>query len=212
MLAMYESRFIHYLLLSCWLLSLTGCIGGKTPPSQFYLLEPLGADINSPASEGIKPVVALGPVRIPRYVDRPQIVTASGKNAYRLSELNRWAESLDDNISRVLAQNLSQLAAVDTVSANGSGLARQALLRISVNIREFHVNPEGQAGLAAHWQILRGVDTVASRQAFYRSPASTTDYGVMVTALNDCLNQMSRELAGALRQAMAEERKPGKAR
>jgi uncharacterized lipoprotein YmbA len=209
MLAMYVSRFINYLLLSCWLLSLAGCIGGSTPPAQFYLLEPLGADGGIPASEGIKPVVALGPVRIPRYVDRPQIVTASGKNAYQLSEMNRWAESLDDNISRVLAQNLSRLAAVDTVPANSSNRGRQAQLRVSVNILEFHVNPAGQAGLTSQWQILRGADTVVSRQAAYRSPASTTDYRVMVTALNDCLNQMSRELAGTLRQAMAEERKSG---
>lgn len=207
MLTMYVSRFIYYLLLSCWLLSLTGCIGGKTPPSQFYLLEPLGADISSPVSEGIKPVVALGPVRIPRYVDRPQIVTATGKNAYQLSELNRWAESLDGNISRVLAQNLTQLASVDIVLVNGSNRARKANLRVSVNILEFHVNPAGQAGLTAQWQIMRGTDAVVSRQASYRSPASTTDYRVMVAALNDCLNQMSRELAGALRQVMAEERK-----
>jgi uncharacterized lipoprotein YmbA len=207
MLTMYESRFIYYLLLSCWLLSLTGCIGGSTPPAQFYLLEPFGADGGSPASEGIKPVVALGPVRIPRYVDRSQIVTATAKNAYRLSEMNRWAESLDDNISRVLAQNLSQLAAIDTVPANSSNRARQARLRVSVNILEFHVNPEGQAGLTAQWQILRGVDAVVNRQASYRSPASTTDYAVMVAALNDCLNRMSRELAESLRQAMAGERK-----
>jgi uncharacterized lipoprotein YmbA len=198
-------RCIYCLLLSFLLLPLAGCIGGSTPPSQFYLLEPIGDGAGNTASGGIKPVVSLGPVRVPRYVDRPQIVRASGKNTYQLSELNRWAESLDDNISRVLAQNLSQLAAVDAVLANGSSRARQASLRIAVNILEFHVNSEGQAGLTAQWQIVRGNDTVLNRQVSYRAPASTTDYALMVAALNDCLHRMSRELAEALRQKLAPE-------
>jgi uncharacterized lipoprotein YmbA len=197
-------RCIYCLLLAFLLLSLSGCIGGSTPPAQFYLLEPIGDGTSPSASGGIKPVVSLG-VRVPRYVDRPQIVRASGKHTYQLSELNRWAESLDDNISRVLAQNLSQLAAVDAVLANGSSRARQASLRIAVNILEFHVNPEGQAGLTAQWQIVRGGDTVLNRQVSYRSPASTTDYALMVAALNDCLDRMSRELAEALRQKLAPE-------
>jgi uncharacterized lipoprotein YmbA len=203
MLIMQTNRFICLLLLSCALLPLSGCIGGSTPPSQFYLLEPIDESPARASGSVEKPLIALGPVRVPRYVDRPQIVIASGKNAYQLSELNRWAESLDDNISRVLAQNLSLLASVDAVPGNGSSRARQAQLRVAVNILEFHVNPQGQAGLTAQWQIIRGGDSLSSRQVSYRSPASTTDYSVMVAALNDCLNRMSRELAASLRQALA---------
>lgn len=196
------TRVMCFLLLTCSPLWLAGCIGGKTPPAQFYLLEPIGENRNQSADTAAKPLIALRPIKIPRYVDRPQIVTATGKNAYRLSELNRWAESLDDNISRVLGQNLSRLASVDTVLVNTSNRAKQAQLRVAVNILEFHVNPQGQAGLTAQWQITKGEETFLSRQAAYQVPASTTDYPVMVTALNECLNRMSRELAVSLRQIL----------
>jgi len=199
---MHANRHIYFLLLSSWLLSLTGCIGGKTPPSQFYLLEPINTSAGSVSAVAAKPLIALGPVKIPPYVDRPQIVTASAKNAYRLSEINRWAESLDDNISRVLAQNLMLLAPVGTVLVNASNRARQARLRVAVNILEFHVNPEGQAGLTVQWQIFRGEELQLNRQVSYHTPASTTDYSIMVAALNDCLNRMSRELAASLRQVL----------
>jgi uncharacterized lipoprotein YmbA len=199
------NRFVWVPLLAGLFGLLTGCIGGATPPSQFYLLEPLRDSESGTSAVSGKPVVALGPVKIPRYVDRPQIVTATGRNAYRLSELNRWAEALDDNIGRVLAQNLSRLASVDTVPANGSSHARQAQLRVSVAILEFHVNPEGQAGLTAQWRIARGEEGIQVRQVSYRAPASISDYQVMVTALNDCLNRMSRELAASVRQALAAE-------
>lgn len=195
-------RRINFALLSCLLAPLTGCIGGSTPPSNFYLLEPINPSVNSASDVSAKPLIALGPVRIPRYVDRPQIVTASGRNAYQLSELNRWAESLDGNISRVLAQNLSNLAPVDVVLVDSSLRARQAQMRVSVNILEFHVNPQDQAGLTAQLQIIRGEDMLLRRQVSYRSPASSTDYPVMVAALNDCLNRMSQELAALLQQAL----------
>ncbi|MGJ0484660.1 MAG: PqiC family protein [Methylomicrobium sp.] len=201
-------RLIYFLLLSCGLLTLNGCIRGKTPPAQFYLLEPISRSGSSDRGLAEKPVIALGPVRIPRYIDRPQIVTATAKNAYQLSELHRWAESLDDNILRVLAQNLNQLASANTVLASGSNRGREAKLRVSVTILEFHVDPQGQAGLTAQWQITGAEQVQQSRQVAYHLPASTTDYRVMVTALNDCLNQMSRELAEALRLALAEGRKP----
>jgi uncharacterized lipoprotein YmbA len=207
---MHANRRLYLLLLSCWLLPLAGCIGGSSPPAQFFLLEPINQSVSGVTAESPKPLIALGPVRIPRYVDRSQIVTASAKNAYQLSELNRWAESLDDNISRVLGQNLSRLASVDTVLVNVSNRARQAQLRVAVNILEFHVNPQGQAGLTAQWQIVRGDDMVLNRQVSYRSPASTTDYPVMVAGLNECLNRMSRELAVSLRQILENGKKTSK--
>ena len=201
---MNANRLINFPLLFCLLLSLTGCIGGSTPPSQFYLLEPINESVSSPSGVTSKPVIALGSVRIPRYVDRPQIVTASGKNAYQLSELNRWAESLDDNISRVLAQNLSLLIPADVVLVNASNRAKQAQLRVSVNILEFHVNPQGQAILTAQWFVNRGDEMPLNRQASYRSQASSTDYHAIVEALNECLNRMSRDMAASLQQVIQE--------
>ncbi len=200
---MPANRFICFIPLSCLILLLSGCIGA-TPPSKFYLLETISESGDKAPAVAQKTLVALGPVRIPRYVDRPQIVSASARNAYQLSELNRWAEALDDNISRVLAQNLSLLAPVETVLVNSSNRAKLAPIRVSVNVLEFHVNPEGQAGLTAQWQILQGENIVQNRQASYRSPASTTDYAVMVAALNDCLDRMSTDLAASLVKVLAD--------
>lgn len=201
---MLANRVINFLFLSLLLVPLTGCIGGSSPPSRFYLLEPINETEITTSGFSEKPVIALGQVQIPRYIDRPQIVTAFGRNTYQLSEFNRWAEDLDGNIGRVLAQNLSQLAPVDVVLANSSNRAARAQLRVSVNILEFHVNPEGHAGLTVQWQVNRGEDKVLSRQVSYRTPASKSDYSVMVAALNDCLTRMSRELAASLQPVLEE--------
>lgn len=183
-------------------LFISGCVGGTTPPSQFYLLEPLNGNESSAIETRAKPVISLGRVRIPRYVDRPQIVVGTGGNTYHLNEFNRWAESLDANISRVLMQNLSMLVPAEVVDARSSSLARQARLRVSLTILEFHVDQKGQAGLTAQWFIRRGQYVIQNRQVSYRLPGSTDDYSTIVAALNECLNRMSRDLSASLQQVL----------
>jgi uncharacterized lipoprotein YmbA len=198
---MSANRLVCFPLLSALLLPLTACIGGKTPPPNFYMLEPIEAIEREGSARTVqKPVVFLKSVRIPHYVDRPQIVTATGKNTYRLSEFHRWAESLDDNISRVLAQNLAILVPAEVNSSALPTQSEPTNFQVSVNILEFHTDPNGQAGLTAQWRITRGGDMLAFRQATYRAPASASDYHVIVEALNECLDRMSRDLAYALRR------------
>ncbi|TAK62087.1 PqiC family protein [Methylobacter sp.] len=195
---MYIIRLVFIPLLSVLLLSLAAC---TTSSSQFYMLEPItGIEHKSPTGITQKPVIILSPVRIPHYVDRPQIVTANGKNAYQLNELNRWAEALDHNIGRVLAQNLTIMVPAEVGFSSTSTTAERANFRVSVNILEFHADPQGQAGLTAQWQITRSDGALVNRQVSYRAPASTSDYRIIVEALNDCLNRLSRDLADEVRR------------
>lgn len=188
-------------LLSC--LILAGCLG-TSPPSQFYMLEPLATRQANPGVQTQETLlIALAPVRVPGYVDRPQIVHATGPNAYRLDETNRWAEDLAGNIARVLTQDLAVLVPAEVVPLNGSARAREAKLKLSLNILEFHVDERGQAHLTAQWQITRPDGSGPGRQASYAAPASDRDYALMVKGLNQCLNQLDRDLAAALRQEAA---------
>ena len=43
---------------------------------------------------------------MPAVVDRPQIVVRTGPNEVWLDEFNRWASPLEDNLGRVIAENL----------------------------------------------------------------------------------------------------------
>lgn len=194
---MHTNRLVFLPLLSVIFISLSACIGGTSPPPQFYMLEPISS-FEQPAGAAKKPIVILTSIRIPHYVDRPQIVTATGQNAYQLSELNRWAEELDHNIRRVLAQNLALLVPAEVEFSSNPNTAERVKFRVSVNILEFHVDPQKQAGLKAQWQITRNDGMVLNQQESYRVPASTTDYSVMVKALNECLDRLSRDLADEL--------------
>ncbi|MCQ8129777.1 PqiC family protein [Methylomonas rivi] len=190
-------RYLLRTLLGTILLSQTACIG-SSPAARFYLLEPI-ASADAPATAAVldKPTVALAPVRIPHYLERAQLVTASGKNTYQLDEWHRWAESLDDNITRVVLRDLSLLMPADVVSAN-SQRARQAKLALAVSILEFHIDPNGQARLSAQWQASRNDEVILSRQSSFTAAADNNDAQLKVEALNQCLSQLNREMAAAL--------------
>jgi hypothetical protein len=98
-------------LLAVCFVFLAGC--ASTAPSKFYTLTPMKA-ADGPASsvtfEGGS-LLAVGPVRLPDYLDRPQIMTRSEGNEIRMHETDRWAGSLEGDVSRVLIENLSVLLA-----------------------------------------------------------------------------------------------------
>ena len=74
-----------------------GC--ARTPPAQYYLLQAPAATTVGTASG---PRIGLGPVRLPEYLDRPQIVSWASATRLELSNSHRWAEPLQQSVARAL--------------------------------------------------------------------------------------------------------------
>lgn len=181
------------------LLSQAACVG-TAPAVQFYLLEPSPeAQTVTDGTTSSKLSLALLPVRIPHYLERSQLVTATEQNTYRLEEQHRWAESLDENITRVMLQELNAFAPANVVLIR-SHQARQAELLLSVNIIEFYSDAQGQAKLHVQWLISRGDDVLVSQTDRYLSMGDKTNMRLNVHALNHCLTQLDQTIATVIRQ------------
>jgi uncharacterized lipoprotein YmbA len=89
--------------------------GCASPPSYFYTLSAAAAPAATPAAAA-KLSVVVGPVSIPAIVDLPQIVVSTGPNQVSIDEYNRWASPLQNNISRVVAENLVAMLGTTRVS------------------------------------------------------------------------------------------------
>jgi uncharacterized lipoprotein YmbA len=177
----------------------SGCIGSSST-SKYYLLEAIDSLDDKEVTAEAKIQIALAPVKIPKYVNRPQIVSAIGKNSYHISEANRWAEGLDENLSRVLQQNLSVLVPSVVLLTKTSKLAKKSKFRVDVNVLEFYVNPQGLALLVVQWNVRIEGQNIVSRQNTYQSPASYSDYRIMVRGLNQCIDLMSYDIAKAIQR------------
>src|SRR5438477_3368390 len=95
----------------------SGCsLGRQSPPVRLYTLttlSPADAGQHTSSTQGI--AIGVGPVELPQYVNRPQIVTGDSGNELQRAAFEQWAEPLETNFSRVLAQNLALLLATDRV-------------------------------------------------------------------------------------------------
>jgi uncharacterized lipoprotein YmbA len=89
---------------------LVACAGNNSP-STFYVLRSMESPQESLSTEagGQHVSILVGPISLPGYLDRNQMVTVAGKNEMALDEFNRWAESLRDGFYRVLLEDLSLL-------------------------------------------------------------------------------------------------------
>src|SRR5512133_3018471 len=91
-------------------LLLTLVIGGCAGPSpaNLYTLSPVRtAGTDSRSSQAPPAVIAIGPVRLPDYLDRPQIVTRQSAYQLQLAPDDRWAAPLYDMVPRVLVEDVA---------------------------------------------------------------------------------------------------------
>jgi hypothetical protein len=198
----FYSRFTVFSIFLLVVFLLFAC--GTTGPSKFYTL-------NSPqtfervgqvASEGRKFSVTIDPVEIPDYLDRPQIVVRNGQNEIAVSEYDRWAGSLQDDIARVLAENLSVVLGGNQVSVFPSRPGLQSDYRIKVYITRFDILPDDTVSMRAQWTILGkdGVIALMMRESNLNERTEGRSYSDKVAAMSRTLESLSREIASGIKK------------
>jgi len=198
-------------LLAGCLASLAGCIVSlagcaSTVPSKFYTLTPMKASDGPPSDipfEGGS-ILAVGPVRLPDYLDRPQIMTRSEGNEVRMNETERWAGSLVGDVAQVLIENLSVLLAVRSVAVVQWTPARQSMVpfrnRLEVDVLRFEGSAGGEVVLKARYALFGpdGRKVISAGESIVREPVGGTDYGALTAAMSRALAAFSREVAAAI--------------
>jgi len=185
------------LLLGCALL-LAGC--ARTAPVSYYQLSAMEAARSAPSAEAGKMVLGIGPVRLPEYLDRPQIVTRQSVNRLQLADSHRWAEPLGENILRVLGENLSALLGTERILLHPWPSSRATDYQLLVEILHFENESDGAARLVALWSVKGkdGVMMLPERRSSHLIAATSRDQDGQVAALNAALGSFCREIAQAL--------------
>ncbi len=177
------------------LLAVAGC--GATQPSRLYTLAHL-SDSESAMDGGADARVGVAPVVLPKYLDRPQIVTRTSEHRLEAAEFHRWAEPLAGSMGQILAENLSLLLASDYVYVLPRKRRLQHDFLIETEIIRFEPTKDGEAVLMARWQIFREGDPSPARgrkSIIRRDGAAIGDYEAMARSLSAALADLSRDIA-----------------
>jgi len=179
---------------------LAGC--GSSPTVYFYTLSAesaAGAGSNM-ASSQLR--ISVGPISIPEVVDRPQMVVRSGPNQVELVEEHRWAESLNSEVPRVIAENLSRLLSTDQVWAYPQHVKGAVDYKVSVDIQRFDSMTGQSVAIEALWSIKRvsqeGDESKVGRSNV-QQPVSGQGYEALAEAHSRALAAICGEIADAIR-------------
>lgn len=192
------------LLLGALSIALASCVG-TSRPARFYTLAP--ADVRPAAATAAEVTLAVGPVEIPDYVDRGPIVTRAGANGVVVADFDRWAGSLQDEVTRtvvaVLSDRLSSRKIAVSGSTSASVVPTPSTYRAAVAISRFDGTLGESVVLRGRWVL------VPERGAGEARPATVTEtsiteridgagYDALVAAMARALVRFGEEMADSV--------------
>lgn len=194
-------RLIITALLGFVALSFTGCgsVFPKSSPSRLFALSPV-SQAEEDANDYRPVSLGIGPIELPGYLDRQEIMVRVEPNRFDLFEYDRWAEPLDENFTRVLIQNLSILLRTHRIVAYPWSRDKKPCYRVGIQVLRFEINSLREAELIARWAIVNAnsKEEIGFRESRFKQPAKEKLIGASVAALSETVADLSRQIAGTV--------------
>ena len=181
------------------LVASVGCLSPREDTSAFFLLSPTPSGIS--AITPIDVAVGLGPIELPAYLDRSQIVVRLSDNQVVLSDADRWAEPLAANLQRTLEENLAALLPGASFIDYPWYPAEAPDHAVAITFRRFEANATGAVVLDATWQVTSSGTSASEQTTRVEEPPTGPDRGAAVAAQSRALARLTEEIAAAVRGA-----------
>ena len=144
--------------------------------------------------------IGLATVVVPEYLNRNEIVVNLDNTVYQLAEFDQWAEPMSNNLTRVLAENLTNLLRgdlIDVFLASDSSIPTD--YRLEVDVLRLDGNLGGQAVLISQWALLAAEEDelILMRRSKYQESAADNTYKELVLAKSRTVEKLSRDMAAA---------------
>ena len=166
---------------------------------RYYLLTPIDAGAVTDDRLGDRTVM-VGPLQLPGYLDRPQLMVRLPDGELALRELDRWAEPLDAVLVSTLADSLVRLTGSERIVTFPTAGRVAADQRVTGRVIRFEADAAGLAVLRVQWSIRddSGRPLRPVRIGEYRAQAAGDESAALVAALSEVLGQFAAELAADL--------------
>jgi len=189
---------------------LAACIKLETGPRQetrFYTLAPL-TEAEAGTSSWTLPAgvtMGIGPIKLAKYLDRPQIVTSVSPTEFHFAEFDYWSEPLSDDIGMVVRENLTRLLHSERLLPFPWRLSRpvDVNLQLIVEVIAMDGRLDQTAHLNLRW-VLTKTDSpqpLALEKFEINEPVSEPGYEGLVAAWSRGFGAFSRRVAQVLEQS-----------
>lgn len=187
------------ILLAALLLGL-GCLGRSPSVRLFTLgtLSPLEAESRAPNL-----AVLIGPVRLPAYLERPQIARLKRFGEIQLDEFNRWVGGFEKNLIRAVETGVRNQLGSDRVVGYPSGAPFPFDRQVRIHVDEMIVDSENNLRARIRWAVLMpGEESAAGRGMTSlldeSLPVRDRSVEALVEAHDAILSKMAQRIADQL--------------
>lgn len=179
------------------LLGLAAC--GSSPAVRYHSLPSVPAGESSAAKEVAerRGIIAVGPVEIADYLDRPQIVRRDGATSIALLEVDRWAGSLQRDLARALVDNLAALLGQEGYLVLPWEATARADGRVQVSVLRFEGTDQQTVVLDVFWTLhgKQKGELLSVGKEVIVEPVRGGGAGGTVEAMGRALAELSRRIA-----------------
>ncbi len=177
------------------LISLSACSTNKKEGNidgiRFYALSSLPPSTNTNNTRRI----GVGPLEIPRLINRPQIVSRKNQSEINMAEAHQWGGSHKEELIQVITDNLSSLLNTESIQQYPWKFSFKPHYQVRINIERF----DGELGkgvqLKARWWLLKNNKELLVRRAVIHSKAQGKSYSDYVNAQSQALKIFSQKIA-----------------
>src|ERR1700733_4160811 len=174
-------------------MSLAGCsylatkiLAPQKDISRFYVLTPTAdtaaaTPASAPGSNSSSDFTSgVGAIKIPPYLDRPEIVTRAAPNRLELSKEDRWGESIQNGFTSTMQRNLAAQTGTENIIIFPWYNTVHVDMQVQIDVYRFEADSQGVATLSAKWTILDSTGknilyTVESHLTQPSKPGDTTE-------------------------------------
>src|SRR5580700_476946 len=208
------SRFLKLGLVGALVMSVAGCsylakaiLAPQKDISKFYLLTPTAdtaaaTPASAPGSNSAGDfTIGLGPIKLPPYLDRPEIVTRAAPNRLELSKEDRWGESVQNGFTRSMERDLAAQAGAAIVVFPWYSTVHIDM-QVQIDIYRFETDAQGTATLSAKWTILdsTGKNILYTVESNLTQPSKPGDNTEAAAALSRTIGDLSGQIANMMQQ------------
>ncbi|WP_373089216.1 membrane integrity-associated transporter subunit PqiC [Sneathiella sp.] len=185
-------------------MTLTACAGlPGSDPTRFYVLKPATGltPENSLGELGPGINVGIGPVQVPGYADRSQIITFDSGNRITVSDFDHWAEPLTEAIKRVVSADMANLIGDERVFSYPADFRPdEKTVQVFLEIVDITQLDNGTARLAVRWHVKKPArnEVVFRHAGVYEMQATSGDYNSYADALTELLGRLAVDITGSL--------------
>jgi len=187
---------------ACLALVLSGCVSvPDSPSSRFYMLQAAdGNQVSKKTNIASDAVIGVGPVKIPEYQDRPQIVTQDKEKMLKFAQFDRWGEPLDLGMARLIEENLAVMFPESKFTLYPWNSSVPVKYQVVVEIIQLDSKLDGDMFLVVQWLVIdvQNMKTMIIKRSEFRQSIIPQDYSGLAKTLSMACASLSSEIAESL--------------